>query len=45
MVVIARLCASTYDAVMNECLAPVSNNTSAIWESTGNIPTIMSGIS
>jgi hypothetical protein len=43
MVVIGRLCASTHDAVMNECVAPVSNNTSAIWESTGNIPTIMSG--
>jgi hypothetical protein len=28
---------------MNECVAPVSNNTSAIWESTGNIPTIMLG--
>src|SRR5688572_14843251 len=41
MVVIGRLCASTHDAVMKECVAPVSNNTSAIWESTGNIPTIM----
>jgi hypothetical protein len=38
MVVIGRLCASTHDAVMKECVAPVSNNTSAIWESTGNIP-------
>jgi hypothetical protein len=28
---------------MNECIAPVSNNTSVIWESTGNIPTIMRG--
>jgi hypothetical protein len=43
MVVIGRLCASTHDAVMNEYVAPVSNNTSAIWESTGNIPTIMPG--
>ena len=24
MVVIGRLCASTHDAVMNECVAPVS---------------------
>jgi hypothetical protein len=45
MVVIGRLCASTHDAVMNECVAPVSNNTSAIWESTQYIPTIMSGVS
>jgi hypothetical protein len=43
MVVIGRLCVSTHDAVMKECVAPVSNNTSAIWESTGNIPTIMPG--
>jgi hypothetical protein len=43
MLVIGRLCASTHDAVMNECVAPVSNNTFVIWESTGNIPTIMSG--
>jgi hypothetical protein len=35
MVVTGRLCASTHDAVINECVAPVSNNTSAIWESTG----------
>jgi hypothetical protein len=41
MVVIGRLCASTHDAEMNECVALVSNNTSAIWESIGNIPTIM----
>jgi hypothetical protein len=45
MVVIGRLCATTHDAVVNECVAPVSNNTSAIWESTGNIPTVMSGVS
>jgi hypothetical protein len=45
MVVIGRLYASTHDAVMNECVAPVSNNTSTIWESTGNIPTIMTGVS
>jgi dipeptidase len=45
MVVIGRLCASTHDAVMNECVAPISNNTSAIWDLTGNIPTIMSGVS
>jgi hypothetical protein len=45
MVVIGRLCASTHDAVINECVAPVSNYTSAIWELTGNIPTIMSGVS
>jgi hypothetical protein len=45
MVVIGRLCASTHDAVIDECVAPVSNNTSAIWESTGNIPTIMPGVS
>jgi hypothetical protein len=45
MVVIGRLCASTHDAVINECVAPVSNNTSAIWESTGNIPTVMPGVS
>jgi hypothetical protein len=44
MVVIGRLCASTYDVVMNECVALVSNNTSAIWEPTGNIPTIMPGV-
>jgi hypothetical protein len=44
MVVIGRLCASTHDVVMNECVAPVSNNTSAIWELTGNIPTIMPGV-
>jgi hypothetical protein len=31
MVVIGKLCASTHDAVINECVAPVSNNTSAIW--------------
>jgi hypothetical protein len=43
MVVIGRLCASTHDVVMNECVAPVLNNTSVIWESTGNIPTIMPG--
>jgi hypothetical protein len=43
MVVIGRLCASTHDVVMKECVAPVSNNTSAIWESTGSIPTIMPG--
>ena len=30
MVVIGRLCASTHDAVMKECVAPVSNNTSAV---------------
>jgi hypothetical protein len=35
----------THDVVINECVAPVSNNTSAIWESTGNIPTITSGSS
>jgi hypothetical protein len=45
MVVIGRLCASTHDAVINECVALVSNNTSAIWESTGNIPTVMPGVS
>jgi hypothetical protein len=45
MVVIGRLCASTYDAVRNECVAPVSNNTSAILELTGNIPTVMPGFS
>jgi hypothetical protein len=45
MVVIGRLCASTHDEVINECVAQVSNNTSAIWESTGNIPTIMLGVS
>jgi hypothetical protein len=43
MVVIGCLCASTHDALMNECVALVSNNTSAIWESTGNIPTVMPG--
>jgi hypothetical protein len=31
MVVIGRFCASTHDAAMKECVAPVSNNTSAIW--------------
>jgi hypothetical protein len=45
MVVIGRLCGSTHDAIINECVTPVSNNTSAIWESTGNIPSIMSGVS
>jgi hypothetical protein len=45
MVVIGRLCTSTHYAVIKECVAPVSNNFSAIWESTGNIPTIMSGVS
>jgi hypothetical protein len=45
MVVIGRLCASTHDAVINECVAQVSNNTYVIWESTGNIPTIMPGVS
>jgi hypothetical protein len=30
MVIIGRLCASTHDAVMNECVAPVLNNTYAI---------------
>jgi hypothetical protein len=45
MVVIGGLCVSTHDAVINECVAPVSNNTYAIWESTGNIPTIMMGVS
>jgi hypothetical protein len=45
MIVIGRLCASTHDAVIKECVAPVSNITSAICESTGNIPTIMSGVS
>jgi hypothetical protein len=44
-VVVGRLCASTQDAVMNECVAQVSNNTSAIWNSTRNIPTIMPGVS
>jgi hypothetical protein len=37
MVVIGRLCAYTHDAVINECVAPVSNNTSAMgvdWEHT-----------
>jgi hypothetical protein len=43
MVVIGRLCASSHDEIINECVAPVSNNTSTIWESTGNIPTVMSG--
>jgi hypothetical protein len=45
MVVIGRLYASTHDAVINERVASVSNNTYAIWESTGNIPTIMPGVS
>jgi hypothetical protein len=45
MVVIGRLCASTHDAVINECVALVSNDTSVIWESAGNIPTIMPGVS
>jgi hypothetical protein len=45
MVVTGRLFASTHDAVIKECVAPVSNNTSAIWELIGNIPTIMSGVS
>jgi hypothetical protein len=45
MVVIGRLCASTHDAVINECVAPVSNNTSARWDSTGNILTIMHDVS
>jgi hypothetical protein len=45
MVVIGRLCASTHDAVIKECVAPVSNNTSAIWKLTRNIPTIMPGVS
>jgi hypothetical protein len=45
MVVIGRLCASTHDEVIKECVAPVSNNTSAILESTRNIPTIMPGVS
>jgi hypothetical protein len=45
MVVIGRLCASTHEAVMNECVALVSNNTSAIWELTGNIPIVMPGVS
>jgi hypothetical protein len=45
MVVIGSLCASTQDAVINECVAPVSNNTSTIWESTENIPTVMPGVS
>jgi hypothetical protein len=45
MVVIRRLSASTHDAVIKECVAPVSNNTSTIWESTGNIPTIMPFVS
>jgi hypothetical protein len=44
MVVIGRLCASTHDAVINECVAPVSYNTSALWEWTGNIHTIMPGV-
>jgi hypothetical protein len=26
MVIIGRLCASTHDAVINECVAPISNN-------------------
>jgi hypothetical protein len=36
------LCASTYDVETKECMAPVSNNTFAGWDSTGNIPTTMS---
>jgi hypothetical protein len=36
MIVIGRLCASTHDAVINVCVALVSNNTSARWDSTGN---------
>jgi hypothetical protein len=34
-----------HDAVINECVAPVSNNTSIGWDSSGNIPTNMTGIS
>jgi hypothetical protein len=45
IVVIGRLCASTLDAVINEGVALVSNNTSATWELTGNIPTVISGVS
>jgi hypothetical protein len=45
MVVIGILCASTHDAVVNECVAPVSNNTSARWDSIGNIHIIMPAIS
>jgi hypothetical protein len=45
MVVIGRLCGSTHDAVIKECVAPVSNNTYVVWESIGNIPTIMPGVS
>jgi hypothetical protein len=36
MVVIRRLCASNQDAVINECVPPVSNNNSARWDSTRN---------
>ncbi len=36
---------TAFGTAMNECVAPVSNNTSAIWESTRNIPTIMPGVS
>jgi hypothetical protein len=45
MVVIRRLCAYTHDAVINECVASVSNNTFSWWDSTRNVPTIMSGVS
>jgi hypothetical protein len=45
MVVIGRLCASTHDVVINECVALVSNNTSPIWELTGNIPIVMPRVS
>jgi hypothetical protein len=45
IVVIGRLCASTHDAVTNECVAPLSNSTSVGWYLTKNVLTAMPGVS
>jgi hypothetical protein len=39
------LCVSTHDAVIKECVAPVSNKTFAEWYSTENVPSATPGVS
>jgi hypothetical protein len=39
------LCVSTHDAVTKECVAPVSTNTFAEWDSTENVLSATPGVS
>jgi hypothetical protein len=41
----SMLCVSTHDAVTKECVAPVSNNTFAEYDSTENITSATPGVS